>query len=327
MALSPIKYIVNCLGVMDLKRLIIFGIGFVLSIFFIIIIVFINGSNQQVSQPTLLKEKINENEIEIMDPLETEEPIEPESEDVLQEESISFDQVKESVPLPERITEVFEKTWSFFQANSFHIVAIGDSLTQGVGDITDQGGYVGILERTINSERKLVQFENYGKRGNRSVQLLKRIEEEEIQSSIKKADMILVTIGANDIMQVAKENIMDLQLDDFIEQRDQYEQNLKEIITKIRELNEDTEVYLIGFYNPFERYFTDIKELDMIVHSYNGTTRYIANQHKMVTYIPTKDLFQHSDQNLLAEDNFHPNYLGYYKIAERVLDYITNEES
>src|SRR5690625_298324 len=53
----------------------------------------------------------------------------------------------------------------FFFNKELKIVAIGDSLTQGVGDITNQGGYVGILDQTINESNSIVQFENYGKRG------------------------------------------------------------------------------------------------------------------------------------------------------------------
>lgn len=309
---------------MDMKRIIIFSIGFIISVAIIFIMIFTGGSKQTISQPTL-KETIIENNVDITETYE-QETNEYIVEEAPQEDSITSKEERND--LPERITEVLETTWNFFRSNPFQIVAIGDSLTQGVGDVTKQGGYVGILDRTINVDEKLVQFENFGKRGNQSIQLLERLDEEEIQASIQKADMILITIGANDIMQVAKENMMNLQLEDFIEQREQFEQNLNGILNKIRELNEDSEVFLIGFYNPFERYFHDIKELDTIVKTYNGTTNKVANLYDGVTYIPTMDLFQDIEENnLLAEDNFHPNYLGYHKIAKRVLDYITNEES
>jgi len=32
------------------------------------------------------------------------------------------------------------------------------------------------------------------------------------------------------------------------------------------------------------------------------------------------------DEELFAEDNFHPNDEGYRRIAQRVLDYLTDEE-
>jgi lysophospholipase L1-like esterase len=297
---------------MKRKYFIFIGIAFILAILFIS---FISKFNPSVSQQTFKEETETNQEIdhpEFED--QTEKPLEQENTEELDEKQ-----------LPERLTEVVETTLNFFLSNHTRVVAIGDSLTQGIGDITNQGGYVGVLDRTINEDSEVAKFENYGKRGNRSNQLLERLEEREIRSSIKKADIVLITIGANDIMQVAKENIMNLKLNDFIEQRVYYEQNLKQIIGKIKDLNGNAEIYLVGFYNPFEKYFQDIEELNTIVQTYNSTTESIAEKNDHVTFIPTIDLFQDTETNLFADDNFHPNYLGYHKIAKRVLDYISNE--
>ncbi|WP_085993959.1 SGNH/GDSL hydrolase family protein [Oceanobacillus senegalensis] len=291
-----------------------------LGIAMISIIFPMEGPDKMESRPALLKEtKLEElQQIEVSENgKETKEPTEKEV------------QPSDPKELPERIAETVQGTMAFFQNNyPIHIVAVGDSLTQGVGDTTNQGGYVGILERTINTEdKKVAHFENFGKRGSRSEQLLERLNLDEVSSAISKADIILITIGANDIMQVAKENFMNLTLNDFIEQRVHYENNLKQIMRKIKGHNPDATIYLIGFYNPFEKYFQDIKELNMIVNAYNGTTKAIADENDNVEFIPTLDLFQDKDINLFAEDNFHPNYQGYHLIAERVLNYITNEES
>lgn len=297
---------------MKRKYFIFIGIAFILAILFIS---FISKFNPSVSQQTFKEETETNQEIDQPEVEEqTEIPLEKENTEELEERQ-----------LPERLSEVLETTLNFFLSNHTRVVAIGDSLTQGVGDITNEGGYVGVLDRTINEDSEVAKFENYGKRGNRSNQLLERLDNREIRSSIKKADIVLITIGANDIMQVAKENIMNLKLNDFIEQRVYYEQNLKQIIGKIKDLNGNAEIYLVGFYNPFEKYFQDIEELNTIIQTYNSTTESIAEKNDHVTFIPTIDLFQDTDTNLFADDNFHPNYIGYHRIAKRVLDYISNE--
>ncbi|RKQ31494.1 SGNH/GDSL hydrolase family protein [Oceanobacillus halophilus] len=304
-----------------MKHKLFYIIGSILLGIAIILILFnVLNSDDSPSQQALLED------IEIIEEQAEEEQI-MEEEPVMEvpEEEDQQDN-PEPKDFPERISEVVQSTIEFFK-NNIHIVAIGDSLTQGVGDSTNRGGYIGILERTINQNKEIAEFENFGKRGQRSAQLLNRMDNEEVTSAISKADIVLITIGANDIMQVAKENIMNLTLHDFIEQRVSYENNLQEIVTKIQNVNEDTNIYLVGFYNPFEKYFQDIKELDMIVETYNSTTRTIAEEHPNVTFIPTVDLFQDAEINLFAEDNFHPNYHGYHRIAERVLNHITNEES
>ncbi|MGM8366513.1 SGNH/GDSL hydrolase family protein [Virgibacillus sp. W0181] len=236
------------------------------------------------------------------------------------EEDEVRDQVKEF------IIDSVKSAIDFFFNKGTKVVAIGDSLTQGVGDSTGEGGYVGILNRSLNENKNIVQFENYGKRGNRSDQLLKRLEDPEIAASLKQADIVLITIGANDIMQVFKESFTNLTMRKFEHERLQYEERLEMIFNKIKEVNPDTSIYLLGFYNPFDKYFKDIEELDMIVNGWNNTGKNVAQTFDQTYYIPIDDLFNEDTVNLFAEDNFHPNHLGYQRIAERVLSYLTEQE-
>jgi lysophospholipase L1-like esterase len=220
-----------------------------------------------------------------------------------------------------KVREVVEIALDFFKKDQ-KIVAIGDSLTQGVGDETENGGYVGILNHTFEDHNLNISVENFGKKGNRSDQLLKRLEKEEIASAIKEADMVLITIGANDIMNVLKSNFMNVTIEPFQEERLKYIERLRAIFNKINDLNPDTQIYLIGFYNPFERHFGEIKELGMIIENWNDDGKSLAEEYDNVRYIPIKDLFSNSNVDLLAEDEFHPNTSGYKLIAQRVLEYL-----
>jgi lysophospholipase L1-like esterase len=200
------------------------------------------------------------------------------------------------------------------------VVAIGDSLTQGVGDETKNGGYVGILNNTFEENNIDINIENYGKRGNRTDQLLKRLEKEEIAESIQHADIVFITIGANDIMKIVKNSFTNLHVELFNEEKLEYLERLTVIFHKINEINPDTKIYLIGFYNPFEGYFGDIEELQMIVNDWNESSKSVTEEFENVNYIPTSDLFSHSDINLLSDDQFHPNTSGYKLMAKRILE-------
>ncbi|MDY0409553.1 GDSL-type esterase/lipase family protein [Paracerasibacillus soli] len=158
------------------------------------------------------------------------------------------------------------------------MVAIGDSLTEGVGDETNNEGYVGILDETINAEYDLAHLDNFGKRGNRTDQLLNRLDTPDIQSAISKAQIILITIGANDIMKVLRENITNITYEPFAKEKEAYENRLKQIFEKMRADNPRAKIYLIGFYNPFEGYFKDIKELTLIADEWNKTSKAITGQ-------------------------------------------------
>nr|WP_263326323.1 SGNH/GDSL hydrolase family protein [Neobacillus sp. Marseille-Q6967] len=226
-----------------------------------------------------------------------------------------------------KVREVVEGALDLFKKDQ-KIVSIGDSLTEGIGDESENGGYVGILNHTFEDNNLNITVENFGKKGNRSDQLLKRLENEEIQSAIKEAEIVLITIGANDIMKVFKSNFMNITMEPFQEERVEYIKRLTAIFDKINYLNPDTQIYLIGFYNPFERHFSEIKELGMIIDNWNDAGISITDKYDNVRYIPTKDLFSNPNIDLLAEDEFHPNTSGYKLMAERVLEYLkeTNEE-
>ncbi|AUJ24929.1 MULTISPECIES: SGNH/GDSL hydrolase family protein [Virgibacillus] len=215
-------------------------------------------------------------------------------------------------------------TKHFYQSR--HITAIGDSLTQGVGDETKQGGYVGALEQIMTQANTEASFDNFGVRGNRSDQLLKRLQQDDIIASIKQADIVFITIGANDVMRVLKENITNLQMEAFEKARVDYEKRLHKILTNIRTVNADTKIYLLGFYNPFGQYFKDIKELKLIADNWNKTGKEIITTYENSSFIPISDLFSNTDENLFAEDNFHPNQLGYERIAERIFEVLKNEQ-
>jgi lysophospholipase L1-like esterase len=223
------------------------------------------------------------------------------------------------------VREVIDGVINLFNKD-LKIVAIGDSLTQGVGDQTENGGYVGILNNTFEDKKLNISIENYGKRGNRTDQLLKRLENKEIASSIKNADVVLITIGANDIMKIVKSNFSDLKVETFDKEKQDYTNRLRDIFDKINQLNPETKVYLIGFYNPFEGYFGDIKELELVMNSWNEAGKSVTEEYENISYIPTADLFSAANLELLAEDYFHPNTNGYKLIAERVLQYVEEIE-
>lgn len=243
----------------------------------------------------------------------------------LKEEEIEKNPEATNRSLKSTISDAVQQTIDIFSRKAT-IVAMGDSLTEGVGDSTKTGGYIGILDRTINQKKQLATFKNFGKRGDRTDQLLQRMKSPEIISSLKEADIILITIGANDIMQVLKNNITNITYEAFANEQDNYEKRLQAIFNFIRAQNETAEVYLLGFYNPFERYFEDIKELNMIVNNWNKTGKKVTEQYDKISFIPTKDLFETQQAQLFANDNFHPNDLGYERMADRVLQFIIDKE-
>lgn len=217
---------------------------------------------------------------------------------------------------------------SDFIPKSYKIVSIGDSLTFGVGDSTERGGYIPYLQEQLEAEKGIKEtfFSNFGVRGNRTVELLGQLHRKEVREAIKESDMVIITTGGNDVMKVVKENFSGLMLEDFAKEKEQYEKNFRSIISTIREINEDTIICVIGLYNPFYEYFSDIKEMDMILEEWNDISKKILQEYEYAYFVNISDIFQESEEDLLYTDYFHPNDIGYQLIAEQVYT-VLNEQA
>lgn len=290
--------------------------------FFIVAAFIYSPEEATVQPPTETKEETEVQEI-LKEPIEEEPPDEEPSDPTETEEPTLREGIRDV------FTSVIESAKDLFIREDLHITALGDSLTQGVGDATDQGGYVGILDQTFDSNPNAgdVEIDNFGKRGNRTDQLLKRLNnEEEITSSIKQSDIVIITIGANDVMEVVQDNFTNLNYQAFVKAQEGYEERLSEIIQTVNETNPDASIYLVGLYNPFKAYFNNIPELGQIMSDWNEISRQVVEESNRTTFIPIKDVFENSSENLLwEEDYFHPNERGYKRIAERVLEYIKED--
>lgn len=214
-----------------------------------------------------------------------------------------------------------------FVPQDLSIVSVGDSLTEGVGDSTNRGGYLPYLQTSLENEKKINQtkFQNFGVKGNRTDQLLKRLESEEIKTAIEGADIVIITIGGNDVMKVVRENFSNLQLTYFKKAIKQYEKNLHEIIQSIRTYNQQTKIILVGLYNPFYTWFSNVKELDEIIDEWNEASKFIIGMYEQAYFVEIDDLFAYDGESLLYSDYFHPNDKGYELIASRLFQKIDDE--
>ena len=221
-------------------------------------------------------------------------------------------------------------------------VAIGDSLTKGVGDTTNQGGFVPLLAQSLTNESGL-EFKaiNYGVSGNTSGQILSRIrEKKEIRKDLKQAQLLTITVGGNDLRKAILEDTSNLDLDRFEKASKTYEKNLKQIIELARKDNPDLPVYVVGIYNPLYLNFPDLTELQTLVDQWNQRTEEILSAYQGVYFVPINDLLYRgidgksgvteselgketvTNDALYDEDSFHPNNTGYEIMKEAVLEKI-----
>lgn len=210
-----------------------------------------------------------------------------------------------------------------------NLVGIGDSLTKGFGDQKEKDGYIGRVQQYLeeNMDIKEVNMENFGVKGHKTTNLIKRLKEDaQLKEELLNADIIFMTVGANDLMAVVKENIFSLTYEPFRAEKELYQKRLLEIITLIRGINPDAHLYFIGLYNPFKSSFPDFPEIDIIIQEWNEVSKTILADDPNATYVPIFDLFSNPQkENVLYTDKFHPNEVGYMYIAKRVYQAIERD--
>ncbi|RYL92266.1 GDSL family lipase [Sporolactobacillus sp. THM19-2] len=204
---------------------------------------------------------------------------------------------------------------------SYQITALGDSLTEGVGDEKNKG-YVGRTVQSLKKQKQVrqVSFKDFGHRGDTSRDLIIVLNKPEVRESIKQSNTIFLTIGGNDIVRVLREHFMDLSTADFEKQQKIFGKNLNIIFSELRKINPEAHIYFLGLYNPFEEYLGDAnRDFVPLLNKWNEGSKSIAEKYRNITFIPTSDIFRGSGDSLLYEDHFHPNNSGYQKMSRRLL--------
>ena len=209
------------------------------------------------------------------------------------------------------------------KTGTLQIVSLGDSLTRGVGD-KEGIGYIGRMKEDLQKDYKQkVALTNLAVSGAKMPDLLKQIESNGAQYSIKQADVIVLTIGGNDLFP-GWESLGKVDLETYRPDTETFQNEAKKIIEEIRKLNTDSPIFWLGLYNPFED-VEDLKGSSNIVVDWNASLERLAINNKNVYITPTFDLFQNRGKDLLYSDHFHPNEVGYTYMADRLVQNVVSK--
>lgn len=228
-------------------------------------------------------------------------------------------------------------------SKTIHYAALGDSLTEGIGDATNQGGFVPLFAKKIeNKSNATVKIQNFGKAGDTSAQIYSRMTSKaDIEAGLKSADVITITVGGNDVMKVLRENIANISNmneNDFVKPAQEYQSRLKKIFARIRQSNSKAQIYVLGIYNPFYLNFPDITVMQDVINNWNQATEEVVNSQANAYFVPINDLLYKgtsgqaveestsstdettdvSNNLLYTGDHFHPNNTGYQIMADAV---------
>lgn len=212
-------------------------------------------------------------------------------------------------------TKTEEKTK--VKSNSYNILVMGDSLAKGTGDETNKGFAGYFADKLKEKVSEPVNVNNIAVNGEISSGLLEITQSGNAIDLIKNSNMVLISIGGNEIKQFKNYNLAS-EPTQVSNVESMYISNLKKIFSIIRSKNQNCRIIFIGLYNPFGDEITPDKLA--FLNKWNYDTESVVHEDAKGTFVPTYDLFQYNTNSYLTIDNFHPNSKGYKAIAERMIE-------
>lgn len=207
-------------------------------------------------------------------------------------------------------------------ARPLQYLALGDSLTRGIGDEQNLYGYTGRLSHALEMWPAIskVELDNRGKNGRRSEKVLELLARGHYDEELAKADLISMTLGGNDVMKVVKTDLFALKKVMFDTARGPFAQRYGQIIEEIRKRNATAPIILIGFYNPFSIVTDEFTPFEPIIQEWNDDMKKVAEADTKACFVPIDDLFTSNENLVYHTDFFHPNVRGYERMTERIID-------
>lgn len=206
------------------------------------------------------------------------------------------------------------------QHNNYNILVLGDSLARGTGDETGNGFSGDFAKGWKGKTTKEIKVTNLGINGAVSSGLLKVAQGQEAQSFMRNADMLMISIGGNEISKF--KNLDSSANLNFSSMEERYLSNLGAVYKMIRSLNKSCMILFLGLYNPYGSVVGQENIANLM--KWNADTEQLINKDQKGMFIPTYDLFRYNLGTYLSVDQFHPNSTGYQAIADRMLKALEN---
>jgi lysophospholipase L1-like esterase len=186
---------------------------------------------------------------------------------------------------------------------------LGDSLARGTGDESGLGIGGRLVDELRRRKIDTKNIVNLAINGSRTADLIKQIESHNVQVVLAQSNVIIVSIGGNDLWgdnwRVAPPPNPQAVIGGVID-------HIEKIVKAVRAVNPHARIYIIGLYSPFGNVLLPL------VNDWNAKLEERFATDPNLVVVQTADLFTWRDR--LSLDRFHPGSEGYALIARRIAD-------
>lgn len=207
-----------------------------------------------------------------------------------------------------------------------NLVALGDSITHGVGDPAKKGYIEGVKVKLKEVHKTPIKVSNFAIPRYSTDKVLKQMQDKKIIAQIKKANCIILYIGTNDFRKSANYQFNPLDLKQINEGKVTFTTNLNNILVNIRKGNSTAPIFVLGLYQPYVEY-SNRKEILNTIKDWNKGIVKVAGNFDRTYFVATLDLFQDKPKSTYFSDSLHPNPAGYKLIANRLTEKVIKEIS
>ncbi|MFD2617874.1 GDSL-type esterase/lipase family protein [Terrilactibacillus laevilacticus] len=204
-------------------------------------------------------------------------------------------------------------------SSPLNYVAIGDSLTVGVGSTIFTPGFVErykkLTEQALNRPLAVVTF---AKKGATSSQIYLTFDFPPLLNALKHAELITLTAGGNDFIQAGKQFLRTRNTGFLYHALNTSMANIKRMIIIIHQMTQNQYhpimIRILNLYNPFPQ----IPEINDWITLFNQQLLTLSHP----PYIQIADIyhaFLGHERELLFIDHIHPNPRGYEVMAQTVV--------
>lgn len=218
-----------------------------------------------------------------------------------------------------------------------YYLALGDSLAAGIISNGEYGfGYTDSIAIALTEEKLLEEYNDaFTIPGAKTTDFLNALDSNyekvvdydsglsfKIVDEVKRADVITLSIGANDVLSAVKRNGDKLEYDlvNVTKAITDTASNLDKLLKEILKLNPKVDIFVMGIYNPFPHLTANTFELNYLVNQVDTQIKNVAEANKMY-FVPVKDaIAKNTAEYIPNPNNIHPSEAGYQAIADEFID-------
>ena len=193
------------------------------------------------------------------------------------------------------------------------VVAIGDSLAYGTGDETGKGLAGRLKEDLAARGFSSIETSNLGVNGAQTADLIARLRQDRMRTQIEKADVIIVSIGANDLFRSPGSREETLRAPLAV--ADRILTRIEGIVADLRRTNPRARILILGGYNPVPTHPL-APMINQYLQLWDATLAGRFEHDPLVSIVRMSDIV--TRQKLSRYDNFHPGGAAYGAAAERI---------